>query len=246
MESCAKPSLRCLKNRYLCEKTSILKKIIIAIDGHSSCGKSTLANDIGKAINYLYISTGNMYRAVTLYLLRHDIDLKEPDSIQHALDNINIDLRVIDGKTYTFLNDENVEDEIRDMPVSNLVSAVAALPTVRNAMVTQQRIIGQNKGVVMDGRDIGSVVFKDAELKLFLTADAGIRALRRHKEMLAKGHDVSLSDIKANINQRDLLDSTREISPLIKAEDAVQIDNTNLSPEEQLAIVLALVECRTR
>jgi len=223
-----------------------LRKIIIAIDGHSSCGKSTLAHDIGQAINYLYISTGSMYRAVTLYFLRHDIDLKESDTILDALSKISIDLKIIDGQTYTFLNDENVEKEIRGMPVSNLVSLVSAIPEVRKAMVSQQRAIGQNKGVVMDGRDIGTVVFKEAELKIFLTSDPHIRAIRRYKELQDKNIEATLDDVEKNLSQRDHLDSTRETSPLAQASDAVIIDNTNISRTEQLAMVLALIDCRTK
>jgi len=223
-----------------------LRKIIIAIDGHSSCGKSTLANDIGQAVNYLYISTGSMYRAVTLYFLRYDIDLKETDTIENALSKIKIDLKVIDGQTYTFLNGENVEKEIRGMPVSNLVSLVSAIPEVRKEMVAQQRAIGQNKGVVMDGRDIGTVVFKEAELKIFLTSDPHIRAIRRYKELKDKGIEASLQEVEDNLSQRDHMDSTRENSPLAKASDAVIIDNTNISRTEQLAMVLALIDCRTK
>lgn len=223
-----------------------MRKIIIAIDGHSSCGKSTLAHDIGQAINYLYISTGSMYRAVTLYFLRHDIDLKESDTILDALSKISIDLKIIDGQTYTFLNDENVEKEIRGMPVSNLVSLVSAIPEVRKAMVSQQRAIGQNKGVVMDGRDIGTVVFKEAELKIFLTSDPHIRAIRRYKELQDKNIEATLDDVEKNLSQRDHLDSTRETSPLAQASDAVIIDNTNISRTEQLAMVLALIDCRTK
>ncbi len=223
-----------------------MKKIIVAIDGHSSCGKSTLANDISHASNYLYISTGSMYRAVTLYFLRHDIDIEDTKAVRNALDNIHTDLRVIDGATFTFLNGENVETEIRDMPVSNLVSQVSAIPAVRTEMVAQQRIIGENKGVVMDGRDIGTVVFPEAELKIFLTSDPNIRAIRRYRELQQKGIIAALQDVEANLTQRDHLDSTRTNSPLAKASDAVLIDNTNISREEQLAMVLALMDCRIK
>ncbi len=224
----------------------ILKKIIVAIDGHSSCGKSTLANDISHACGYLYISTGSMYRAATLYFLRNDTDINDPVAVEKALNNINTDLRVIDGQTFTFLNGENVETEIRDMPVSNLVSQVSAIPAVRTTMVAQQRKIGENKGVVMDGRDIGTVVFPEAELKIFLTSDPNIRAIRRYKELQKKGIIAALHDVEANLTQRDHLDSTRTNSPLAKASDAVLIDNTNITREEQLAMVLALMDCRIK
>ena len=236
----------CIRDRSLQQTNIILKKIIVAIDGHSSCGKSTLANDISHASGYLYISTGSMYRAVTLYFLRQDIDIKNESAVEKALQEIDIDLRVVDGQTFTFLNGENVETEIRDMPVSNLVSPVSAIPAVRTAMVAQQRKIGENKGVVMDGRDIGTVVFTDAELKIFLTSDPNIRAIRRYKELQQKGIIAALQDVEANLTQRDHLDSTRTNSPLAKASDAVLIDNTNITREEQLAMVLALMDARIK
>lgn len=223
-----------------------MKKIIVAIDGHSSCGKSTLANDISHACGYLYISTGSMYRAVTLYFLRQNIDIENNSAVEKALKEIDIDLRVMNGQTYTFLNGENVETEIRDMPVSNLVSQVSAIPVVRTEMVAQQRKIGENKGVVMDGRDIGTVVFTNAELKIFLTSDPNIRAIRRYKELQQKGIIAALQDVEANLTQRDHLDSTRTNSPLAKASDAILIDNTNITREEQLAMVLALMKCRIK
>ncbi len=187
-----------------------------------------------------------MYRAATLYFLRNDTDIKDPVAVEKALNNINTDLRVIDGQTFTFLNDENVETEIRDMPVSNLVSQVSAIPAVRTSMVAQQRKIGEKKGVVMDGRDIGTVVFPEAELKIFLTSDPNIRAIRRYKELQKKGIIAALHDVEANLTQRDHLDSTRTNSPLAKASDAVLIDNTNITREEQLAMVLALMDCRIK
>lgn len=187
-----------------------------------------------------------MYRAVTLYFLRNDIDIKDPVEVEKALQQIRTDLRVIDGQTYTFLNGENVETEIRGMPVSNLVSPVSAIPAVRKLMVAQQRKIGENKGVVMDGRDIGTVVFPEAELKIFLTSDPNIRAIRRYKELQKKGIIAALHDVEANLTQRDHLDSTRNNSPLAKASDAVLIDNTNITREEQLAMVLALMDCRIK
>ena len=187
-----------------------------------------------------------MYRAVTLYFLRQDIDIKNESAVEKALQEIDIDLRVVEGQTYTFLNGENVETEIRGMPVSNLVSPVSAIPAVRTEMVAQQRKIGENKGVVMDGRDIGTVVFTDAELKIFLTSDPNIRAIRRYKELQQKGIIAALQDVEANLTQRDHLDSTRTNSPLAKASDAVLIDNTNITREEQLAMVLALMDARIK
>lgn len=187
-----------------------------------------------------------MYRAATLYFLRNDTDINDPAAVEEALNNISIDLRVIDGQTFTFLNGENVETEIRDMPVSNLVSQVSAIIAVRTTMVAQQRKIGEKKGVVMDGRDIGTVVFPEAELKIFLTSDPNIRAIRRYKELQTKGIIAALHDVEANLTQRDHLDSTRTNSPLAKASDAVLIDNTNISREEQLAMVLALMDCRIK
>ncbi len=187
-----------------------------------------------------------MYRAVTLYFLRHKIAIENDESVDNALQNIHTDLRVIDGQTFTFLNGENVETEIRDMPVSNLVSQVSAIPAVRAAMVAQQRKIGEHKGVVMDGRDIGTIVFPEAELKIFLTSDPNIRAIRRYKELQQKGIIAALQDVEANLTQRDHLDSTRTNSPLAKASDAVLIDNTNITREEQLAMVLALMNTRIK
>ncbi|MEQ8707086.1 MAG: (d)CMP kinase [Phaeodactylibacter sp.] len=215
-----------------------MKKIIIAIDGYSSCGKSTLAKSLAARFGYTYIDSGAMYRAVTLYLLNQGVKVEESLSVSEALKAINIRFA---PNNHTLLNGEDVEQEIRQMAVSNYVSEVAAVPEVRRAMVSQQQQMGAEKGLVMDGRDIGTVVFPKAELKIFLTADPDIRAKRRYEELLHKRQDASLQEVKANLAHRDHIDSTREDSPLRKAADAIIIDNTLLNREEQLerAIFLA-------
>lgn len=225
-----------------------MHKIIIAIDGYSSCGKSTLARSLAKALDYIYISSGDMYRAVTYYFIHQKIDFNNPETVPVALSDIRIELRPGNepGTTRTYLNGKDIEDEIRKMYVSDLVSPVAAISAVRRAMVKQQQEFGKQKGIVMDGRDIGTVVFPDADLKIFLTADADIRAERRYQELLAKGQKVTLDEIKNNLIERDHIDSNRSDSPLRQAEDAVVIDNTNLSLDEQLAMALALAEARIR
>ena len=221
-----------------------MEQIIVAIDGHSSCGKSTLAKALSKALYYIYVDSGAMYRAVTYYFLENNVQLNDKAAVKRALKNIKI--RFVKTKTgiRTFLNGEDVEDVIREMRVSEMVSPVAAISKVRKAMVKQQRKMGKKKGIVMDGRDIGTVVFKDAELKIFLTADTDIRAQRRFDELKAKGLDISLETVKANLIERDHIDSTRDDSPLIQAEDAVVIDNTHLNQEEQLEIAMNLVRER--
>jgi cytidylate kinase len=222
------------------------EKIIIAIDGHSACGKSTLAKEISKLLGYIYVDSGAMYRAVTLYFLEHKIDLNNIDDINSALKKIHIHFELKDSMNRTFLNGVDVEDEIRGMNVSRQVSQVAAISEVRKAMVAIQKKMGQQKGIVMDGRDIGSVVFPEAELKIFLTADTDERVQRRLLEMLSKNMPADFNDIKANLISRDQIDSTRADSPLIKAADAVIIDNTHLSKTEQLAMAMKLVAERTR
>lgn len=215
------------------------KKIIIAIDGHSSCGKSTMAKSLAKILGYVYIDTGAMYRVVTLVSLRKGwiID-KVPNSkkIIAGLKDIHISFKWDEeqGKNTTFLNGENVEDEIRQLEVSENVSPISTLAEVRHEMVRQQRENGKNKGIVMDGRDIGTVVFPDAELKIFMTASAEIRAQRRFDELTAKGEKVNFKEILANVEGRDKIDSTRATSPLKKADDALVLDNSNLSREQQL------------
>ncbi|MCI4651132.1 (d)CMP kinase [Phaeodactylibacter sp.] len=215
-----------------------MKKIIIAIDGYSSCGKSTLAKSLASHLGYTYIDSGAMYRAVTLFLLEHGIKVEDHDRVQAALQDINIRFA---ENNHTLLNGRDVEREIRQMSVSNYVSEVAAVPEVRRAMVSQQQQMGEERGIVMDGRDIGTVVFPKAELKIFLTADPEIRARRRYDELAQKGQEATLEAVKANLTHRDHIDSTREDSPLRQAADAVIIDNTLLNREEQLerAIFLA-------
>ncbi len=221
-----------------------MKKIIIAIDGHSSCGKSTLAKALASHLKYIYVDSGAMYRAVTLYFMRHSIDLTQEKDIIDALNQIKIHFEIIDGHNTCFLNHENVESDIRTMEVSNLVSEVAAISLVRSKLVEYQRAIGKDKGIVMDGRDIGSVVFPNAELKLFVTAQTKIRAIRRYEELIGKGFDVRLEDVLSNLNKRDHIDSTRKDSPLIQADDAILVDNSYLNREEQLNKAVELVQKR--
>lgn len=215
-----------------------MKRITIAIDGHSSCGKSTMAKDLARKIGYVYIDTGAMYRAVTLYAIRHGL-IKDGEVKSEALHDemksihISFQLNTDTLRPDTYLNGVYVEREIRSMEVSHHVSQIAALPFVRTAMVDMQREMGKEKGVVMDGRDIGTVVFPDAELKIFVTASAEIRAQRRYDELTAKGEECQLADILENVKQRDYLDSTRETSPLRKADDAIVLDNSNMTIEEQ-------------
>jgi cytidylate kinase len=218
-----------------------MKRIIVAIDGHSSCGKSTLAKALAKALHYAYLDTGAMYRAVTLYFLDQNIDYQNADAVAKGLQEIEIHFERIDGQNRTFLNGNDVEREIREMRVSEHVSPVSAISVVRRAMVAQQQAMGKRRGIVADGRDIGTVVFPDAELKIFLTADPDVRTSRRHLELAAKGIDAEWNDIYKNLLERDHIDSTRADSPLRRADDAVVIDNTLLSEDQQLekALVLA-------
>lgn len=218
-----------------------LKKIIIAIDGHSSCGKSTLAKALGKALGYTYISTGDMYRAVTLYLVEHQIDLSDSKAVEAALPSIQLHFETLNNHNRIFLNNKDVSEEIKKMYVASRVSQVAAIPSVRREMVRQQQAMGQQKGIVMDGRDIGTVVFPAAELKIFLTADVEERARRRYEELRAKGQPVSFDEIKQNIADRDYIDSNRADSPLRKAADAIVLNNTHLDQAQQLAMALEWV-----
>jgi len=218
-----------------------LKKIIIAIDGYSSCGKSTLARELARVLHYIYIDTGAMYRAVTLYFINHNIDFKNEEEVTNALNNISIDFRKIKSEIHTFLNSQDVETSIRSMQVSELVSEVSAISSVRSFLVQQQQAMEQQKGIVMDGRDIGTVVFPSAESKIFLTASPEIRATRRKKEYEQKGIDISLEEVKNNLAHRDHIDSTREDSPLRQAADAILLDNSYLTKEEQLKFVLDLM-----
>lgn len=217
-----------------------MKKINIAIDGHSSCGKSTLAKQLSKHYAYIYVDTGAMYRAVCLYALKNDImkdGIIDETLLIDSLDNINVSFNYNDDRSIseTFLNSVNVENEIRSLWISENVSKISKLKEVRQKMVAIQQAIGENKGVVMDGRDIGSVVFPNAELKLFITASVDERARRRSLEL----KDASLEDIKKNLQSRDYDDSTREENPLVIMDDAIQIDNTNLSIDEQFDLALS-------
>lgn len=221
-----------------------LKKIIIAIDGFSSCGKSTLARSLAQQLQYAYIDSGAMYRATTLFFLRHQIALDDARAINEALQKIAIQFKRIDDVNTTFLNGEQVEDEIRGLAVSSKVSEVAAISAVRKSMVNIQRAAGQQKGIVMDGRDIGTVVFPEAELKIFLTASFEERVRRRVFQIRQQGKEISQLDIENNLKHRDHLDSTRKDSPLRQAKEAVLIDNTNLTEEEQLAMTIALANQR--
>ncbi|WMX12154.1 MULTISPECIES: (d)CMP kinase [unclassified Aureispira] len=216
-------------------------KITIAVDGFAACGKSTLAKALAKKLGYVYVDSGAMYRAVTLYFLDHNIDIENPASVEEALQNINIHFENIEGKNHTFLNGEDVEDAIRTMRVSNFVSPVATISAVRKAMVKLQQAMGAKGGIAMDGRDIGTVVFKDAELKLFLTASIEERTRRRLAEWQSKGiTDISPEEVEKNLRTRDHIDSTRADSPLCQAEDAIEIDNSLLTPTEQLEFALQL------
>jgi cytidylate kinase len=225
-----------------------LRKIVIAIDGYSACGKSSTAKEVSNVLGYRYIDTGAMYRAITLYFLEHHVALTNPKDISRALEQIHISFKVnAKNKTETYLNGLVVEREIRSMRVSESVSQVSAIKEVRVSMVEQQRRMGREKGVVMDGRDIGTVVFPQAELKLFMKADLLVRAFRRQKELLDRGQMVDLDDVVDNILERDRIDTTREESPLRQAEDAVLIDTTHISFDEQVdeAVRLALTKMIT-
>ena len=215
-----------------------MKKITIAIDGYSSCGKSTMAKDLAREVGYIYIDSGAMYRAVTLYCLEYGLFTNEgidTGRLEAAMPDIRIsfELNPETQRPMTFLNGQNVEDRIRTMEVSNRVSPVAALPFVRKALVELQQEMGRAKGIVMDGRDIGTAVFPDAELKIFVTASAEIRAQRRYDELKAKGQEASFEEILTNVKERDYIDQNREVSPLRQAEDALLLDNSNMTIEEQ-------------
>lgn len=221
-----------------------MQKITIAVDGYSSCGKSTTAKKVAKKLGYSYIDTGAMYRAVTLYFLEHHITYSNEREVEKALENIHIEFRrnPNDGRNETFLNGLNIEDEIRKLYIANQVSEVSAIAAVRHAMVAQQRRMGRKKGVLMDGRDIGTVVFPDAELKIFMTADPIIRANRRQIELAERGDLVDLEDIIENIKKRDLIDTTRKESPLRRAEDAIEIDTSYMTLDEQVEVVCILAD----
>jgi CMP/dCMP kinase len=218
-----------------------MRKIIIAIDGYSACGKSTTAFEVARELNYRYIDSGAMYRAVTLYFLDHHVALTNPKEVDRALQQIKISFVVNSkGVSETFLNGINVEKDIRKMKISENVSQVSTLKAVRVAMVDQQRRMGKDRGVVMDGRDIGTVVFPEAELKVFLTADMLVRAFRRQKELLERDDLVDIDSIVENLKQRDYIDSNRAESPLRKADDALGIDTTHITVDEQVDEVIRL------
>lgn len=221
---------------------SMHKKIIITIDGWSSCGKSTLAKQLAKEMGYVYVDSGAMYRAITLYFLRNHIDWTDTDEVNEALQNINLEFQYTEKSQQSeiYLNEENVEYVIRDLVIAEKVSDVAAIKEVRTFAVDQQQKMGERKGIVMDGRDIGTTVFPDAELKIFMEADIATRVERRFKEMYEKNPNITIEEVKNNLEMRDYIDSNRDVSPLRKASDAIVIDNTNLSIEEQLAIALKL------
>ncbi len=220
------------------------KKIIITIDGWSSCGKSTLAKRLAKELGYIYVDSGAMYRAITLYFLRNNIDLAEKKKIKEALKNISLEFskNPQNGKTEIYLNGENVEYLIRDLVIAEKVSDVAAIKEVREFAVAQQQKMGAPKGIVMDGRDIGTVVFPKAELKIFLTADNAVRVERRFKEMYEKNPNVTVEEVKNNLEMRDYIDSHREVSPLKQAKDALVLDNTDLTEKQTFEKALEWVK----
>lgn len=216
-----------------------MKNIVVAIDGYSSCGKSTLAKALAKKLKFIYVDSGAMYRAITLYFLRNKIDVKSDEAVKKALEDIDLNFQSGDYEAHIMLNGEEVTDEIRLMPVSENVSEVSAHKIVRKEMVKQQQKMGKSKNIVMDGRDIGTTVFPNATLKIFMTADPKIRAERRFKELESKGNNTTtLEEVFENIAHRDYADTTRAESPLTRAEDAVILDNTNISPEEQLQFAI--------
>ncbi len=218
-----------------------MKKIIITLDGYSSCGKSTLAKQMAAHLNYVFIDSGAMYRAITLYFIRHSIDVTNVVAVHEALAQIQLSfvLNEKTGRADMYLNHENVEEEIRGLAVSNQVSQVAALEPVRIFSVAQQQLMGAQKGIVMDGRDIGTAVFPGAELKIFVTASPEVRVERRYQELVAKDPAITKAEIQANLEMRDHIDSTREFSPLKKAHDALVLDNSRLTRDEQLELALS-------
>lgn len=218
------------------------KNIVVAIDGYSSCGKSTLAKALAKKLNFIYIDSGAMYRAVTLFFIRQNIDLRDQQSIIDALNNIQIDFQTSDNQTLISLNSEDVSKEIRQMPVADKVSTVSAIKNVRIEMVKQQQRLGRSGNIVMDGRDIGTVVFPNADLKLFMTADPQIRAERRYNELTLKGEKVNMEEIFENLAKRDYQDTTREESPLIQAQDAVVLNNSHIDETQQLEFALGYIK----
>ncbi len=224
------------------------KKIIITIDGWSSCGKSTLARQLAKELGYVYVDSGAMYRAITLYFLRNHVDWTDTKEVKAALKSINLEF-IFNEKNVAseiYLNGENVEYLIRDLVIAEKVSDVAAIREVRAFAVAQQKKMGAKKGIVMDGRDIGTVVFPDAELKIFMTADNAVRVERRFKELYAKNPNITIEEVKNNLEMRDYIDSNRKVSPLRQAKDALVLDNTNLTEQEQYQKALEWVKQKTR
>lgn len=229
-----------------------MKKIIIAIDGYSSCGKSTMAKDLARRIGYVYVDTGAMYRAVTLFALRHNLfnddGSVKTEELEKLMPQVKIGFKfnAATGRPDTYLNSELVEGEIRGMEVSSHVSPIAAVPFVREALVAQQKAMGREKGIVMDGRDIGTTVFPDAELKIFVTASPEVRAKRRYDELKGKGQEADFDDILKNVEQRDYIDTHRETSPLRKADDAITLDNSHMTIDEQNKWLMDEFERATR
>lgn len=221
-----------------------MKKKIITIDGWSACGKSTLAKQLAKELGYVYIDSGAMYRAITLYFLRNHVDWTDTKAVTEALKNIHIEFNFNPNSQQSeiFLNEENIEYLIRDLVIADKVSDVSAIREVRAFAVAQQQKMGKKKCIVMDGRDIGTTVFPDAEIKFFMTADSAVRVERRFKDLFEKNPNITIEEVKNNLEMRDYIDSNREVSPLRKADNAVVLDNTNLGMEEQLAFALKVVK----
>ncbi len=224
------------------------KKIIVTIDGWSSCGKSTLARELAKFLGYTYIDSGAMYRAITLFFLRNNVDWTDKKEVTSALKNITLEFisNLNTGQSEIYLNGENIEYVIRDLVIAEKVSDVSAIKEVRAFAVKEQHKMGEKKGIVMDGRDIGTTVFPDAEVKIFMVADAPVRVERRFKELFEKNPNISITEIKTNLEMRDYIDSHREVSPLRKADDAVELDNTSLTEKEQLDFALQLIKIRSK
>ncbi len=216
----------------------ISKPVIIALDGYSSCGKSTLAKQIARHLHFLFVDSGAMYRAATLYFIENNIDVAKDNEVNNALENIHITFKNIDGENITFLNGRNVESEIRSLQVSGLVSEVSAISSVRKKMVELQRQMSSENGIVMDGRDIGTVVFPNADIKFFVTADPIVRAQRRYNELLSKNQKADLHEVISNLEHRDKIDTERADSPLRQADDAILLDNTHYDIDEQFSIVM--------
>lgn len=221
-----------------------MNKIVVTIDGWSSCGKSTLAKQLAKKLNYVYVDSGAMYRAITLYFIRNSVDITDIKEVEAALSEINLEFRFneVSQSSEMYLNEENVEYVIRDLVIAEKVSDVAAIKEVRTFAVAAQQKMGTKKGIVMDGRDIGTVVFPKAEMKIFMTADNAVRVERRFKELYAKNPNITIEEVKNNLEMRDYIDSHREVSPLRQAKDAVVLDNTNLTPDEQLKLALGWIK----